>query len=109
MEGTLFGNGERTGNVDLVTLALNLYSQGVDPGLNFENLPYIAARYTFLTGMPIPPRQPYAGELVFAAFSGSHQVPSPRGLRWRRTHDGVWNVPYLPVDPHDTGGNTKGM
>ena len=103
VEGTLFGNGERTGNVDLVTLALNLYSQGVDPGLNFENLPYIAARYTFLTGMPIPPRQPYAGELVFAAFSGSHQDAIAKGLRWRRTHDGVWNVPYLPVDPHDIG------
>ena len=104
VEGTLFGNGERTGNVELVTLALNLYSQGVDPGLDFENLPYVAARYSYLTGMDIPVRQPYAGELVFAAFSGSHQDAIAKGLRWRKQHDGeIWNVPYLPVDPRDIG------
>lgn len=104
VEGTLFGNGERTGNVDLVTLALNLYSQGVDPGLNFENLPYVAALYTRLTGMPVPVRQPYAGGLVFAAFSGSHQDAIAKGLKWRRAHeDAVWSVPYLPIDPRDIG------
>ena len=104
VEGTLFGNGERTGNVDVVTLALNLYSHGVDPKLNFENLPYAAARYTYLTGMKIPPRQPYAGELVFAAFSGSHQDAIAKGMRYReKTGAKIWNVPYLPVDPRDIG------
>ena len=104
VEGTLFGNGERTGNVDLVTLALNLYSQGVDPGLNFENLPYVSSMYSRLTGMRIPERQPYAGELVFAAFSGSHQDAIAKGLKWREAHpQAAWNVPYLPVDPRDIG------
>lgn len=104
VEGTLFGNGERTGNADIVTLALNLYSQGVDPELNFENLPYIAAMYSYLTGLKIPPRQPYAGELVFAAFSGSHQDAIAKGIRYREEKGlSVWNVPYLPVDPRDIG------
>ena len=104
VEGTLCGNGERTGNVDVVTLALNLYSHGVDPKLNFENLPYAAARYTYLTGMKIPPRQPYAGELVFAAFSGSHQDAIAKGMRYReKTGAKIWNVPYLPIDPRDIG------
>lgn len=104
IEGTLFGNGERTGNVDLVTLALNLYALGIDPALNFENLPYISAIYTYLTGMKIPPRQPYAGELVFAAFSGSHQDAIAKGMRCREENGGgVWKVPYLPIDPKDIG------
>lgn len=104
VEGTLFGNGERTGNVDLVTLALNLYTHGIDPGLDFENLPYIAGMYTYLTGMKIPTRQPYAGELVFTAFSGSHQDAIAKGIRYREEHRlPVWNVPYLPLDPRDVG------
>lgn len=104
IEGTLFGNGERTGNVDIVTLALNLYSQGIDPGLNFENLPYVASMYTYLTGMKVPVRQPYAGELVFAAFSGSHQDAIAKGMQYREEkHPTVWNVPYLPLDPKDVG------
>ncbi len=104
VEGTLFGNGERTGNCDLVTLAMNLYSQGVDPGLDFSNMPSIAARYRKFTGMEISPRQPYAGELVFAAFSGSHQDAIAKGMRYRaerETED--WTVPYLPIDPRDVG------
>ncbi len=104
IEGTLFGNGERTGNVDLVTLALNLYTHGIDPKLNFENLPYVAGMYTYLTGMKIPARQPYAGELVFAAFSGSHQDAIAKGMRYREEHRlPGWNVPYLPLDPRDIG------
>lgn len=105
VEGTLFGNGERTGNVDLVTLALNLYSHGIDPQLNFENLPYVAAMYTFFTGMKVPPRQPYAGKLVFAAFAGAHQDAISKSLKFRSEEgDGeIWNVPYLPIDPTDVG------
>ncbi len=104
IEGTLFGNGERTGNADIVTLALNLYAHGVDPGLNLENLPYVAAMYTYFTGMKIPPRQPYAGELVFAAFSGSHQDAIAKAMRYREENGlSVWNVPYLPIDPRDIG------
>ena len=108
IEGTLFGNGERTGNVDLVTRALNLYSHGVDPKLNLENLPYAASVYSCLTGMKIPPRQPYAGELVFAAFSGTHQDAIAKGMRHREEQlaageEPVWSVPYLPVDPRDLG------
>jgi 2-isopropylmalate synthase len=100
VEGTLFGNGERTGNVDIVTLALNMYSQGVDPHLDFSNLPHICEIYERLTGMHINPRQPYSGELVFTAFSGSHQDAISKSL-----HKGgdVWNVPYLPIDPKDIG------
>ena len=104
VEGTLFGNGERTGNVDLVTLALNLFSHGVDPKLNFENLPYTAAMYSYFTGMKIPARQPYAGEMVFAAFAGSHQDAIAKGMRYREKNpETVWNVPYLPIDPRDIG------
>ena len=104
IEGTLFGNGERTGNVDIVTLAMNMFSQGVDPKLNFENMPYICSLYRTFTGMAISPRQPYAGELVFAAFSGSHQDAIAKGMEWREKKGLTgWNVPYLPIDPHDVG------
>ena len=104
IEGTLFGNGERTGNVDIITLAMNMFSQGVDPKLNFENMPYICSLYRTFTGMAINPRQPYAGELVFAAFSGSHQDAIAKGMEWReKKHLESWTVPYLPIDPHDVG------
>lgn len=104
IEGTLFGNGERTGNVDVVTLAMNMFSQGVDPCLNFENMPYICSLYRTFTGMAINPRQPYAGELVFVAFSGSHQDAIAKGMEWREKKNlDIWNVPYLPIDPHDVG------
>ena len=104
IEGTLLGNGERTGNVDIVTLAMNMFSQGVDPKLNFDNMPYICSLYRTFTGMAISPRQPYAGELVFAAFSGSHQDAIAKGMEWReKKHLTGWNVPYLPIDPHDVG------
>ena len=104
IEGTLFGNGERTGNVDVVTLAMNMFSQGVDPCLNFENMPYICSLYRTFTGMAINPRQPYAGELVFAAFSGSHQDAIAKGMEWREKKNlDIWNVPYLPIDPHAVG------
>ncbi len=104
IEGTLFGNGERTGNVDIITLAMNMYSQGVDPGLNFSNMPYITSLYKSYTGMPVSPRQPYAGELVFAAFSGSHQDAIAKGMAFRdKNKRKVWDVPYLPIDPKDVG------
>ncbi len=104
IEGTLFGNGERTGNVDVITLAMNMYSQGVDPKLNFQNMPYITSLYKSYTGMPVSPRQPYAGELVFAAFSGSHQDAIAKGMAFReQTKREVWDVPYLPIDPKDVG------
>ena len=103
IEGTLFGNGERTGNVDIITLALNLYSQGIDPGLNFSNLPAITEVYEKVTGMHVYERQPYSGKLVFAAFSGSHQDAIAKGMKWREEKGGVWNVPYLPIDPVDVG------
>ncbi len=103
IEGTLFGNGERTGNVDIITLAMNMYSQGVDPCLDLSNMPYITALYKSYTGMPVSPRQPYAGELVFAAFSGSHQDAIAKGMAWRAQKGGVWEVPYLPIDPKDVG------
>ena len=104
IEGTLFGNGERTGNVDIITLAMNMFSQGVDPRLNFSNMPYITAMYKNFTGMPVSPRQPYAGELVFAAFSGSHQDAIAKGMSFRSdTKREVWDVPYLPIDPKDVG------
>ena len=103
IEGTLFGNGERTGNVDIITLALNLYSQGVEPGLDFTNLPEITEVYEKVTGMHVYERQPYSGKLVFAAFSGSHQDAIAKGMKWREEKGGVWNVPYLPIDPKDVG------
>ena len=104
VEGTLFGNGERTGNVDIVTLAMNMYMQGVDPGLDFSDIPAIRDEYERLTNMTVPPRHPYAGQLVFTAFSGSHQDAIAKGLTYRKTHDKkIWDVPYLPIDPTDIG------
>lgn len=102
VEGTLFGNGERTGNADLVTVAMNLYSHGVDPKLDFTNMPYIVKMYEKFTDMKVPPRQPYGGELVFAAFSGSHQDAIAKGMHYREEFEpDKWNVPYIPIDPHD--------
>jgi len=104
VEGTLFGGGERAGNVDLVTLALNLYAQGVDPKLDLSDIPAIVPLFEKLTHMRVSPRQPYSGRLVFAAFSGSHQDAIAKGLKWRENHpDSNWNVPYLPIDPADIG------
>ena len=104
VEGTLFGNGERTGNVDIVTLGMNMFSQGVDPQLDFSFMPEICAEYTEYTQMEVSPRQPYAGALVFAAFSGSHQDAIAKGMQWRKAHDlPHWTVPYLPIDPADVG------
>ena len=104
IEGTLFGNGERTGNVDMVTLALNLYTQGVDPKLDFSDMPDICATYERVTRMHIYERTPYAGQLVFAAFSGSHQDAIAKGMAYRKqTGEHRWTCPYIPVDPHDIG------
>ena len=104
IEGTLFGNGERTGNVDIITLALNMYAQGVEPGLDFTNMPEITDLYEQVTRMQVYDRQPYAGKLVFAAFSGSHQDAIAKGMRWREEKDcNIWTVPYLPIDPNDVG------
>ena len=104
VEGTLFGNGERTGNVDIVTLALNMYAQGVDPQLDFSDIPTLTEMYTRVTHMEINERQPYSGKLVFAAFSGSHQDAIAKGMHWRsETGDPHWTVPYLPIDPTDIG------
>jgi 2-isopropylmalate synthase len=104
IEGTLFGNGERTGNVDIVTLAMNLFSHGVDPKLDFSDMPRVVEFYEKYTGIPVPARQPYGGKLVFAAFSGSHQDAIAKGMKWRKEKDSQqWTVPYLPIDPHDVG------
>lgn len=104
VEGTLFGNGERTGNADIVAIAMNMFSQGVDPKLDFTFMPEICEKYTEYTQMEISPRQPYAGSLVFAAFSGSHQDAIAKGMQWRRDRKlNEWNVPYLPIDPGDVG------
>jgi len=103
IEGTLFGNGERTGNVDIVTLALNMFSQGVDPGLDFTNLPEITEVYEKVTRMRVYERQPYSGQLVFAAFSGSHQDAIAKGMKYREGKNIEWTVPYLPIDPTDIG------
>ncbi len=102
IEGTLFGNGERTGNVDIVTLAMNMYSHGVDPKLDFSNMPKLVETYERCTRMHVYERSPYAGALVFAAFSGSHQDAIAKGMKYRnkkRLHE--WSVPYIPIDPHD--------
>lgn len=104
IEGTLFGNGERTGNVDLVTVAMNMFSHGVDPLLDFSNMPEIVDLYEDVTRMSVNPRSPYSGSLVFAAFSGSHQDAIAKGLKWREEHDpDRWTTPYLPIDPADVG------
>src|SRR5690606_14660431 len=102
VEGTLFGNGERTGNVDVVTLALNLYTQGVNPGLDFSNINEAARIAEHCNQLPIHPRHPYVGDLVFTAFSGSHQDAIKKGFAARRDGD-LWEMPYLPIDPRDVG------
>ena len=102
VEGCLFGHGERTGNVDLVTLALNLYTQGIAPNLDFSDIDSVARTVEHCTQLPVHPRHPYAGDLVFTAFSGSHQDAIKKGFA-RQQPDAVWNVPYLPVDPADVG------
>lgn len=102
VEGTLFGNGERTGNLDIVTVALNLYMQGIDPRLDFSDLNAVREVYERCTGMTVPPRQPYAGELVFTAFSGSHQDAIKKGIaEWEKGGRTHWDVPYLTIDPRD--------
>ena len=104
IEGTLFGNGERTGNVDIVTLAMNMYAQGVDPGLDFNNMPDVCEKYEQYTGMKVDERSPYSGALVFAAFSGSHQDAIAKGMKYREEKNtDLWTVPYLPIDPTDIG------
>ena len=104
IEGTLFGNGERTGNVDIITLAMNMYAQGVDPELDFSDMPDICEKYEKFTGMNVDPRSPYSGSLVFAAFSGSHQDAIAKGMHWIEEKDpNHWTVPYLPIDPRDVG------
>ena len=102
VEGTLFGNGERTGNMDILTMAMNLYSQGVDPNLNFERIDHIIEVYKSATQLPVHPRHPYAGELVFTAFSGSHQDAIKKCLAKRDINE-PWEVAYLPIDPRDIG------
>ncbi|RPI38514.1 MAG: 2-isopropylmalate synthase [Nitrospiraceae bacterium] len=104
VEGTLFGNGERTGNVDIVTLALNLFSQGIDPGLDFHDIDRVIDVYQRCTGIPVHMRHPYAGELVYTAFSGSHQDAINKGMKAYKEGDATyWEVPYLPIDPSDVG------
>lgn len=105
VEGTLFGNGERTGNLDVVTVAMNLYMHGIHPGLDFSNINHMVEIYERSTGMQVPPRQPYAGELVFTAFSGSHQDAIRKGLiAWENAGTGAsWDIPYLTIDPSDIG------
>lgn len=109
VEGTLFGNGERTGNLDIVTVALNVYTQGVDPGLDFSDLPHIRSVYEKCTRMSVHDRHPYAGDLVFTAFSGSHQDAIKKGMDANKADTGgsaeneLWQVPYLPIDPADIG------
>lgn len=104
VEGTLFGNGERTGNVDVVTLALNMWTQGIDPELDFHNINEIKEVYERCTKMQVPPRQPYAGELVFTAFSGSHQDAINKGkIYMEESGTPYWEIPYLPIDPADVG------
>jgi 2-isopropylmalate synthase len=104
VEGCLFGNGERTGNVDIVTMALNLYTQGINPGLDFSDIRKVVHTVEHCNQIAVHPRHPYAGELVFTAFSGSHQDAIKKGFSARQTqNDDVWEVPYLPIDPQDIG------
>jgi 2-isopropylmalate synthase len=107
IEGTVLGNGERTGNVDLVTLAMNLYSQGYPPGLDFSDIFSVIDTVVECTGLPIHPRHPYAGELVFTAFSGSHQDAIKKGFEAQTAREkkgnNIWDMPYLPIDPADVG------
>ena len=104
VEGTLFGNGERTGNCDIITVAMNMFSHGIDPGLEFKNMPTIREKYERLTRMHVYERQAYSGDLVFTAFSGSHQDAISKGMNWREEKQcDTWTVPYLPIDPIDVG------
>ena len=98
VEGTLFGNGERTGNADIMAIAMNLFTQGIDPELDFSKMNDIIEIYEASTGLPVHPRHPYAGSLVFTAFSGSHQDAIRKGMDKMKTHPDVWEVPYLPLD-----------
>ncbi|WP_319415656.1 2-isopropylmalate synthase [Marispirochaeta aestuarii] len=110
VEGTLFGNGERTGNADLVTIALNMFSQGIDPGLDFTDINYVRDVYRYCTGMDVHPRHPYVGELVYTAFSGSHQDAINKGMHARTDGESqIWDVPYLPIDPRDVGRSYKSI
>jgi len=110
VEGTLFGNGERTGNADIVTLALNLYTQGIYPQLDFSNLPEIAKKVTEFNDIPIHPRHPYSGDLVFTAFSGSHQDAIKKGFLYaQKNKSNIWDIPYLPMDPEDIGRSYEGI
>ena len=111
VEGCLFGNGERTGNLDVVTVALNMYTLGVDPNLDFSNLKKVAVDFSRLTGMEIHPRSPYAGNLVFTAFSGSHQDAIRKAMMARKSmpENALWDVPYLHIDPHDIGFEYEGI
>lgn len=109
IEGTLFGNGERTGNVDIITVAMNMFAHGVDPKLDFSDLPTITKAYERMTRMHVYERQPYSGALVFAAFSGSHQDAIAKGMKWREEkHPDHWTVPYLAIDPKDVGREYEG-
>lgn len=104
VEGTLFGNGERTGNVDILTLAMNLYTSGINPGLDFSDIVHVQREVEYCNQLPTHPRHPYAGELVFTAFSGSHQDAIKKGFAARQADpQGYWEVPYLPIDPADMG------
>ena len=104
VEGTLFGNGERTGNVDVVNLAMNLFTQGIDPGLDLSDIDRLKGVAEFCNQLPVHPRHPWAGELVYTAFSGSHQDAIKKGMNaMERSNSGVWEVPYLPIDPRDVG------
>lgn len=108
VEGTLFGNGERTGNLDIITAALNLHTHGIPCGLNLENLEQLKEVYESCTGMKVPPRHPYAGELAYTAFSGSHQDAIRKGFADKKKNpDGLWEIPYLPIDPKDIGREYK--
>lgn len=110
VEGCLFGNGERSGNLDIITVALNMFSLGVNPELDFSNLDYIASEYVKLTGMTIHPRTPYVGELVYTSFSGSHQDAIKKAMDARKgKQDLFWDVPYLHIDPHDVGREYEGI
>lgn len=110
IEGCLFGNGERTGNVDLVTLALNLYTQGVDPELDFSDMETVVKTVEYCNQLPVHPRHPYAGELVFTAFSGSHQDAIKKGFESQaKRNDQLWAMPYLPIDPADLGGSYEAV
>jgi 2-isopropylmalate synthase len=102
VEGCVFGNGERTGNVDVAAIALNMYTQGVAPNLDFSNINEIIATVEECTGLPVHPRHPYAGDLVFTAFSGSHQDAIKKGFEYQKNEE-IWDMPYLPIDPKDLG------